>query len=79
MERANLAKLEGQKSAAEEEIQGFETSIAELRKELEQIQETLEEKNKAVDVVKKTTGKAAKVLDLALKEIANWVSHLSLC
>ncbi|KAJ3507775.1 hypothetical protein NLJ89_g6117 [Agrocybe chaxingu] len=69
-EKANLAKLQQQKVAAEQDIATSEAAIESLKEELGTLQEALEEKTKVVEQVKKTAGKASKVLDQALKEIA---------
>ncbi|KAF4618816.1 hypothetical protein D9613_009734 [Agrocybe pediades] len=69
-ERANLAKLEEQKVAAEEDIASQESIVSTLKEELVGLQENLGEKSKVVDQVKKGALKASKLLDQALKEIA---------
>lgn len=74
-EGANLERLEGERTAAQEEIAEAEEAITILQEELKQLSEVLEEKTKKVEEVKKTTNKAAKALDQALKEVATHVSH----
>ncbi|KAH9884117.1 cohesin complex subunit psm1 [Cubamyces lactineus] len=69
-EGANLERLEGERTAAQEEIAEAEEAITILQEELKQLSEVLEEKTKKVEEVKKTTNKAAKALDQALKEVA---------
>lgn len=73
-EGTNLARLEQERTQAQEGIAEAEEAIQTLQEELKELTEEMEEKTKHVDEVKKTTSKAAKVLDQAIKEIATHVS-----
>ncbi|OJT05803.1 hypothetical protein TRAPUB_3345, partial [Trametes pubescens] len=73
-EGENLAKLEDEKTAAQEEITEAEEAIQTLQDDLKELAQELEEKTKKVDEVKKTTNRAGKALDQALKEVAGHVS-----
>lgn len=76
-EGTNLARLEQERTQAQEGIAEAEETITTLQEELKELTEEMEEKTKRVDEVKKTTSKAAKVLDQAIKEIATHVSFPS--
>ncbi|KAG7094864.1 hypothetical protein E1B28_005672 [Marasmius oreades] len=69
-EKANLIKLEAQKSNIEMELEEMEQNINELRAGLTGLQEILEGKTRDVEQVKRTTSKASKTLEQALKEIS---------
>lgn len=73
-EGENLAKLDDEKTAAQEEITEAEEAIQTLQDDLKALAEELEEKTKKVDEVKKMTNRAGKALDQALKEVVGHVS-----
>ena len=74
-----MTTLQGEKTAAEQELVAVEEEIEAMRDELKTLEDEAASKVTVTEQLKKTSSKSNSAFQKAMKEISGWVSPLLVC